>query len=138
MEYIEKELSDGTLVKYQKMSNKIIDGINLVGKAMTKKYPFLTGKIEFINDVDLYGPVSVDLEMNFNEFREYMGNQPSNLFNLNYPFKYSYLQVIVEPEQENQANQLQDKMNRSLNNLYQSLPQQYQIHYQYKFEWKDE
>ena len=68
---------------------------------MTKKYPFLTGKIELLND-DLYGPVSVNLEMDYNKFREYMGNQPSDLFKQNYPFNYSFLQTIVEPDQQDE------------------------------------
>lgn len=139
MNYIEfkTDESSTTIVRCQEgISDDVKKGFDLVGKALNKRYPFLTGNIStYNNQTNLYSAVPLILEMDFNQFILSMGQQPREYYNTN----YGYLSSLVHhnPDIREQANTLQKKITRSLQLFYKSLPEKYQATYQFKFEWSD-
>ena len=121
------------------LSNKNKRGLDIVGKALKKKYPFITGNIlPWDNTDQLYSAIPVEVEMDFNKFVDYVGGEH---FSFPITKSYGHLSTLVIHD-ENQdtidkAKSIDINIKKDIIKYYQHLPEDFQIHYQLKFDWSD-
>lgn len=120
------------------LSDKNKRGLYIVGKALKKKYPFLTGNISLWNNTQkLFSAIPVELEMDFNMFIDYVGGNKNQVYHNSFG-NLSTMIYSNNPDVSDHARSIDTKIKQDLNKYYQHLPEDFQIHYQLKFDWKDE
>ena len=139
MEFNTELKKEDYLYRYNNtLSNKNKRGLDIVGKALKKKYPFLTGNISLWNNTDkLYSAIPVELEMDFNMFIDYVGGEQDQI----HRNSFGNLSTIVihDNNQEviDHASSIDTKIKQDITKYYQHLPEDFRIHYQLKFDWSD-
>jgi hypothetical protein len=140
MEFNTELKKEDYLYRYNNtLSNKNKRGLDIVGKALKKKYPFLTGNISlWKNTQNLYSSIPVELEMDFNMFIDYVGGDQIQIYNNSFGNLSTI--VIHDNNQDviDHASSIDTKIKKDINKYYHHLPEDFQVHYQLKFDWKDE
>ena len=140
MEFNTELKKEDYLYRYNNtLSNKNKRGLDIVGKALKKKYPFLTGNISlWKNTENLYSSIPVELEMDFNKFIDYVGGDQIQIYNNSFGNLSTI--VIHDNNQDviDHARSIDTKIKKDINKYYHHLPEDFQVHYQLKFDWKDE
>lgn len=139
MEFNTELKKEDYLYRYNNtLSNKNKRGLDIVGKALKKKYPFLTGNISLWNNTDkLFSAIPVELEMDFNMFIDYVGGEQDQIHHNSFGNLSTI--VIHDNNQEviDHASSIDTKIKQDITKYYQHLPEDFRIHYQLKFDWSD-
>lgn len=137
MEFNTEKQVDNYTYKYNtSLTPKTKKGLDLVGRALNKKYPFITGNISLWgNTNELYSSIPLEVEVNFDMFVEYINGHKDSLSD-----SLGFLSTLVfnnNQEIIDHAKSIDIKIKKDITRFYQNLPDDFRIQYQIKFDWSD-